>query len=78
MKPVSTAWFAHTPAKQSAWSSVCTELPLEPRWSRRRREEAEQILDVVAVLVGDDVGLSERPALGAELVWSCWKKPRSR
>ena len=32
-----------------------------------RRQEAEEVLDVMAVLVGDHVGLGERPAFGAEL-----------
>ena len=32
----------------------------------RAAEDAEQVLDVVAVLVGDDVRLGERPALRAE------------
>ena len=65
-KPVSTALPPHTPAKQSAWSSVRTAPPSAPA-SRPGLEQAEQVLHVVAVLVGDDVHLGERAALGAEL-----------
>ena len=66
-KPVLAAWFAHTPAKQSAWSSVRTErlsAPVSP--PPPPCSDAEEVLDVVAVLVGDDIALGERAALRAE------------
>ena len=40
-------------------------------------QDTGQILDVVAVLVGEDVGLGERPALAPNFVWRSEKKPRS-
>ena len=59
------------------YAGVAVRLQLEPHgalsgpvvpcaWS----SAALQILDVVAVLVRQDVGLGERPALGAERVFS--------
>ena len=67
-KPVSTACAAQTPG-------VAVGLQLEPHRARLRALRvlapdapvgAEQVLDVMAVLVGDDVGLGERPAARAE------------
>ena len=67
MSPVSTAWFG-------PHAGVAVGLQLEahrhptsgPRGRRRPGVVAQQVLDVVAVLVGDHVGLGERAALGAE------------
>ncbi len=64
---MAAAWFAHTPAKQSAWSSVRTDAALGTGLAAARLlERAEEVLDVVAVFVGDDVALRQRPAAGAE------------
>ena len=60
------ALLAQTPAKQSAWSSVRTDWLWAPVSPLSPLQGAEQVLDVVAVLVGDHVALGERPALGAE------------
>ena len=60
--PVSVACAAQTPAKQSACSSVRTDVPWRPCWFAPLVERAEQILHVVAVLVRDDVALRERAA----------------
>ena len=76
MKPVSTAFAAQTPAKQSACSSTRTARLSAP-WSCAAVEGAEQVLHVMPVLVGDDVGLRERAALGAEAQRSSSKNPRS-
>ena len=64
-KPVSTALLAQTPAKQSACSSDAHRPALRAR-SCAAVEDAQQVLDVVSVLVRHHVGLRERPALGAE------------
>ena len=63
------ACLAHTPPRQSAISSVRTA----PRVRALRVllgavEQPELVLERVAVLVGDDVLLRERPTAGAELV----------
>ena len=60
------AWFAQTPAKQSAWSSVRTERPVAPDPPPLCGQRAEEVLDVVAVLVGEDVALRERATLRPE------------
>ncbi len=52
MKPVSLAWFAQIPAKQSARSSVRTERPLGTCLGAGLPEVAEYVLYVMAVLVG--------------------------
>ena len=64
-KPVSTACAPQTPARQSACSSVAYGAA-PGAGVPALLEEAEQVLDVVPVLVRDDVHLRERAALGPE------------
>ena len=72
---VSVACLAQTPARQSAISSMRTAPEFGAlRVLLRAVEDAEQVLDVVAVLVGDDVLLGERAAVGAEPALSSSKK----
>ena len=66
MKPVSTACAAQTPAKQSACSSSRTDRALALAVAADALVDAQQVLDVVPVLVREDVGLGERATLGAE------------
>ena len=60
-----SAWCAHTPAKQSAWSSSRTESALRLGLGQallrlvHLLRDAEQRLHVMADLVGDHVGLRE-------------------
>ena len=73
------AWLAQTPAKQSAWSSVRTERPVAPAPPPLVGQRPEQILDVVAVLVGEHVALGERATLRTERGRAARvKKSRSR
>ena len=74
--PVSTAFAAQTPAKQSAWSSdpdggALRTLPV----ATDPVERAEQVLHVVPVLVREDVGLRERTALRPELGLQVLEEP---
>ena len=64
---VDAAW-TQTPAKQSACSSIRTDALVGPVVAALvLRQRAEQVLHVVAVLVGDDVRLGEVAARRAEL-----------
>ena len=63
------ACLAQTPPRQSAISSMRTAPDSGPCGSCcARSQQPELVLEGVAVLVGDDVLLRERPGAGAELV----------
>ena len=69
---VSAAWFAQIPGIAVRLQLGAHRLALCPRLALARLEGAQEVLDVVAVLVGDDVRLRRRaagsPELGVQLI----------
>ena len=78
-KPVDAAWL-HPDAGEAVGHELRPDAPaLGAAAATAGRQEALEVLDVVAVLVGDDVGLGERPALRRRTATGARRRsPRSR